>query len=216
MSDYYLEIQKLVNSALEEMTSQHKAGKLIDSPVSNNHFLVRWITKSLKQQTCSKLVTSDLIRWQKMGRSQGSGAALPLLFRKISGFYRDSFKQEQEITDKQIEDFLDTMEAADWEVSTSEPLVNEGKVQILTELNNSLALCSNQCESCFDGEVLIKPISWFVRGNHQEFIKKAWEAGFVVHKRTDYKSNVKYHGEYLIYPQNKGEFLAEIPLDYQP
>ncbi|QSA19892.1 DUF2913 family protein, partial [Vibrio furnissii] len=33
-------------------------------------------------------------------------------------------------------------------------------------------------------------------------------AGFMLHKRTDYKSNVKYHGEYLVYPGNMGLQVA--------
>lgn len=214
MSQYYLEIQKLVNSALEEMEQQHKSGKLVKSPVSDNHFLVRWITKALKQQTFLRVVGDDLTRWQKAGRSKGTDAALPMIFKRISAFYQASFAEESEITDKQIEAFLDQLESQGWEVSTSEPLVGQGKVQLFTEQSNSVALCAEQCESCFDGELLVKPMSWFVRGDHQKFISLAWKAGFVVHKRTDYKSNVKYHGEYLIFPQNKGEFLAEIPSDF--
>ncbi len=215
MSQYYLEIQKLVNSALDEMEQLHQTGKLINSPVSDNHHLVHWVTKALKQQTYPRIVGDDLTRWQKAGRSKGSAAALPVLFKRISAFYQVSFTQETDITDKQIEAFLDQLESIGWEVSTSEPLVGQGKVQIFTEQQNSVALCADQCESCFDGELLVKPMSWFVRGDHQKFISLAWKAGFVVHKRTDYKSNVKYHGEYLIYPQNKGEFLAEIPIDFE-
>jgi len=57
-------------------------------------------------------------------------------------------------------------------------------------------------------------MSWFIRGNHQEFVSRAWKAGFLVHKVSDYKSTVKYHGEYRIYPKNHGESLAEIPSDF--
>ncbi|KOO11963.1 alpha-acetolactate decarboxylase, partial [Vibrio xuii] len=48
-----------------------------------------------------------------------------------------------------------------------------------------------------------------------QFIEKAAAAGFMVHKVTDYKSNVKYHGEYLVFPGNRGQHLAEIPLSFQ-
>ncbi|MGC9460841.1 DUF2913 family protein, partial [Vibrio genomosp. F10] len=50
-------------------------------------------------------------------------------------------------------------------------------------------------------------------GNHAEFIEKSAAAGFMVHKVTDYKSVVKYHGEYVIFPRNQGNQLAEIPLN---
>ena len=58
-------------------------------------------------------------------------------------------------------------------------------------------------------------MSWFVRGNHADFVEKASQAGYMVHKVTDYKSMVKYHGEYLIFPANEGNQLAEIPLSFQ-
>ncbi|MCE0492620.1 DUF2913 family protein [Vibrio salinus] len=214
MTQYYCEIQTLVNQALNDMAQQHRMGKLVNSPVSNNHYLVRWITKSLKQHTFSRVVNDDLIRWQKAGRSKGTAAALPILFQRISSLYQSHFVCEKEITDKQIEAFLDQLESLDWEVSTSEPITGQGKVQLFTERPDSVALCATQCESCFDGEVLVEPMSWFVRGNHRQFISLAWKAGLLVHKKTDYKSSVKYHGEYWIFPQNKGEFLAEIPDDF--
>jgi hypothetical protein len=217
---YSSEIQGLVDTALAELSQAHQSGKLVDAPVANNHFLVRWVTNALKQQRFHRCVGDDLIRWQKAGRSQGNRAELTQVFRCISAFYHGFFDQEkhacQKITDQQIEHFLDEMTAQGWDVSTAEPLVGCGKVQLFTDSPNSLALCSEQCESCFDGSLLVKPMSLFVRGNHAQFVEKAWQAGLMVHKQTNYKSNVKYHGEYLIYPGNLGEQLAEIPLGFQP
>lgn len=217
MSLYSQEICALVQTALEELSQEHQRGKLADAPMPNQFYLVRWITKSLKQQRFPQSVSGDLIRWQKAGRSQGHQMMLEPLFRKILAYYNEFFKPERcnQITDKQIELFLDKMEAAGWEISTSEPLVGCGKVQLFTEQPDSLAICSGQCESCFDGERLVHPMSWFVRGNHAQFVEMAWQSGFMVHKRTDYKSNVKYHGEYLIYPENRGEQLAEIPSGFE-
>ncbi|CAH0540255.1 DUF2913 family protein [Vibrio marisflavi] len=217
MAEYIFEIKELVNTALSELSEQHKSGKLVDAPVANNHFLVRWITKSLKTQRFSRSVFDDLSRWQKMGRSKGNDAAINFTFRKISQLYGEFFPQNEvkDVLDSQVESFLDAMETLDWEVSTSEPLTLGGKVQLFTESQNSLALCSEQCDSCFDAETLVKPMSWFVRGNHQEFIEKAYQAGFLVHKVTDYKSAVKYHGEYLVFPANKGDRLAEIPFSIE-
>ncbi|WP_168797007.1 DUF2913 family protein [Vibrio sp. H11] len=220
MSDYYLEIQNVVNTALAELSAEHSAGKVADAPVANNHFLVHWVTKAIKSQRFHRCVSDDLLRWQKAGRSKGNQSELLFTFKRISAYYAQFFAGDAAaecnvITDKKIEQFLDTMEQADWEVSTSEPLVGCGKVQIFTDGQNSLALCAEQCESCFDGELLVKPMSWFVRGYHAGFIEKAAEAGFMLHKRTDYKSNVKYHGEYLIYPGNQGQQVAEIPLSFK-
>ncbi|MDN3609859.1 DUF2913 family protein [Vibrio ostreicida] len=217
MSQYTSEIQNVVNTALEELTAAHKLGKVTDAPVSNNHYLVRWVTRVLKSQQFSRIVVSDLTRWQKMGRSKGNESALMATFQRISQFYGAFFPHNQEevaLKDSDIEAFLDHMEQSGWEVSTSEPLTQCGKVQIFTEGPNSFALCSNQCDDCFDGEALVKPMSWFVRGNHAQFVEQACLAGFVLYKVTDYKSNVKYHGEYLVYPANQGTHLAEIPKNY--
>ncbi|MGV2989411.1 DUF2913 family protein [Vibrio sp. E150_011] len=215
MSEYYSEIQNVVNSALEELEQGHESGKVINSPTSNNLFLLRWVTKSIKSQRFHKVIAGDIIRWQKMGRSKGNDAMLESTFRRISGYYGEFFGNETKVvTDAMIETFLEDMEQADWGVTTSEVLTDGSKVQFFTDGQNSFALCANQCDDCFDGEKLVKPMSWFVRGNHAEFITKAYEAGFMLHKRTDYKSKVKYHGEYLVYPMNQGPQLVEIPLSY--
>lgn len=216
MSEYYLEIQRVVNTALQELTAEHQANKLVNAPLANNHFLVHWVSKALKAQRFHRCVVDDLNRWQKAGRSKGNQSELLFIFKRISAFYGQFFAQDADniITDKKIDTFLEFMEAAHWEVTTCDPLVNEGKLQLFTDGQNSLALCANQCESCFDGELLVKPMNWFVRGHHADFVEKASSAGFMVHKRTDYKSNVKYHGEYLIYPSNHGVQLAEIPLGF--
>ncbi|CAM3583970.1 hypothetical protein VA7868_04340 [Vibrio aerogenes CECT 7868] len=217
MSLYSQEICSSVQTALEELAQAHQQGKLADAPLPNQFYLVRWITKSLKQQRFPRCVSDDFVRWQKAGRSKGNQIMLEPLFRKILAYYDDFFQSERcnQITDKRIELFLDEMEAAGWEVSTSEALVGCGKVQLFTEQPDSLAICSGQCESCFDGELLVHPMSLFVRGNHARFVELAWRSGFMVHKRTDYKSNVKYHGEYLIYPGNRGEQLAELPSGFE-
>ncbi|WP_234493908.1 DUF2913 family protein [Vibrio maritimus] len=216
MSAYYSEIQMVVNSALEELAAEHASGKLINSPVTNNHFLVRWVTRAIKTQRFGKATSANLVQWQKTGRSKGNDSMLEPTFKRISAYYAGFFGGDiVPITDKMIEQFIDDMEAAGWGVCTSEVLTDGSKVQFFTDGANSFAVCANQCDDCFEGENLIKPMSWFIRGNHAEFITKAYEAGFMLHKVTDYKSKVKYHGEYLVYPLNQGTQLAEIPLSFK-
>ncbi|BBM64469.1 hypothetical protein ACOMICROBIO_GDFFDHBD_01642 [Vibrio sp. B1REV9] len=218
MSNYTTEIQNLVNAALSELEQEHRSGKLANAPIANNLYLVRWVTKALKAQRFDRCVLGDLTRWQKAGRSKGNDAGLLFIFKRISAYYAHCFPEGQEsrvIKDSEIDAFLDKIEQEGWEVSTSEPLIGFGKVQIFTEGQNSLALCADQCDNCFDGERMVKPMSWFVRGNHADFVEKASQAGFMVHKVTDYKSMVKYHGEYLIFPENQGNQLAEIPLSFK-
>lgn len=218
MSQYRIEIQRVADSALEELYAEHKAGKAVNAPIANNSFFIRWVTKAIKSQRFERCVTNDLVRWQKMGRSKGNDSGLELVFKRISTLYGQFFPQGQEeksIKDSEINTFIDAMEESGWEVSTSEPLVGCGKVQIFTDGPNSLALCTDQCDNCFDGEILVKPMNWFVRGNHAEFVERATDAGFLVHKVTDYKSNVKYHGEYIVFPNNSGNQLAELPRNLQ-
>ncbi|USD64167.1 DUF2913 family protein [Vibrio sp. SCSIO 43136] len=222
MAMYHQEIQKLANCALEEMRAEHATGKLVNAPVSNNHFLVRWVTKALKTQRFDRCVGDDLTRWQKQGRSKGNQAGIERVFSDISAMYGKLLPadtQHKEIWDKDINDFIDAMEAKGWGVCTEYDLSE--KIQLFTDGENSFALCNTQCDDCFETtegdelEPLVKPMSWFVRGHHAEFVRLATEAGFLLHKVTDYKSKVKYHGEYLIYPKNHGPSLAEIPIGYQ-
>ncbi|MCV5217279.1 DUF2913 family protein, partial [Escherichia coli] len=75
----------------------------------------------------------DLTRWQKAGRSKGNDAGLLFIFKRISAFYAQFFPEGEDskvFKDSDIESFLDLMEQAGWEVSTSEQLIGCGKVQI--------------------------------------------------------------------------------------
>ncbi len=218
ISRHYIDIQNVVNTALKELELEHNKGKLANTPVSNTHFLLRWMTRSLKTQRFPNTVSQDLVRWQKMGRSQGSQSDFMSIFKTISTFYRQFLPlndKPKAILDSDIETFLEVMEQHEWGVSTEFELTE--KIQVFTDGENSLLLCAKQCDDCFEGgSELVKPMSFFVRGNHSEFIKLATESGFLLHKQTDYKSVVKYHGEYLIYPNNQGPKLAEIPNGFIP
>ncbi|PMH46672.1 alpha-acetolactate decarboxylase [Vibrio sp. 10N.286.49.B3] len=215
MSDYYLEIQKLVNSALDELAAEHASGKVIDAPVPNNHFMVRWVTKTIKTQRFNRCISSDLQRWQKAGRSKGNQSDLLFTFKRISAFYGQHVPEGEpvrQLKDSDVEAFIDQMDEAGWCVTNTEVLTNGEKVQFFTDGADSFALCGDQCDNAFDGEIMARPMNWFVRGNHAQFIEMASKAGFMLHKHTDYKSLVKYHGEYVVYPANHGPELAEIPI----
>ncbi|OBT13497.1 alpha-acetolactate decarboxylase [Vibrio sp. UCD-FRSSP16_10] len=223
-ASYAEQMLELVDLALLDIEQQHKLGKLADTPVSNTNFLVRWITKSIKEKRFSTLMAKDLIAWQKLGRSKGSKTGLSLRFQTLSKFYSAFFAKGQPIKpvlDSQIEKLMDDMEALGWSVSNEFDLTGTGKSQVFTDGESSFVLCEKQCESCFDGdcdggagEALVRPMSFYVRGNHNQFIEQALQCGLMLHKQTDYKSKVKYHGEYIIYPKNQGPILAEIPVGF--
>ncbi|WP_105902727.1 DUF2913 family protein [Vibrio gangliei] len=215
MMQYSQEIQRVVNTALSELKQQHQNGKLANTPITNTHFIARWVTKSIKSQQFDRCVKDDLVRWQKASRSKGSASELLATFERIAKLYQTFLPVDGEpkpVKDADIEAFMDHMENKGWEVVNEFELTE--KTQIFADQANSFVLCAKQCDDCFDGEWLVKPMSFYVRGNHAEFITEATEHGFLLHKQTDYKSIVKYHGEYLIYPNNVGLKLAEIPFNY--
>ncbi|GLT15935.1 hypothetical protein GCM10007931_29100 [Vibrio algivorus] len=212
---YSQEIQRVVTSALLELKQQHQSGKLANTPITNTHFLARWVTKSIKSQEFDSCVKDDLIRWQKLSRSKGAGSELLATFERIERLYQHFLPADSEpkaIKDSDIEAFMDHMEAKGWEVVNEFELTE--KTQIFADQPNSFVLCAKQCDDCFEGELLTKPMSFYVRGNHAAFVTEATEQGFLLHKQTDYKSIVKYHGEYLVYPYNIGPKLAEISMNY--
>jgi len=212
---YSSEIQNVVNSALSELKQSHAKGRLANTPITNTHFLARWVTTALKSQRFHACVRADLVAWQKLCRSQGAGSVLLQKFEQISALYGKYLPLESEapaLLDSQIEAFMDHMEALGWEV-VNEFEVTE-KIQVFADQPNSFVLCAKQCAENFDGAELNKPMSFYVRGNHAEFIQQATAQGFLLHKQTDYKSLVKYHGEYVIHPRNQGKKLVEIPLNF--
>lgn len=218
--DYSEEIHDVVRCALDELLKQHQTNKLADTPITNTHFLARWITTSIKKQRFSTKVKADLLRWQKKSRSQGASANLLAEFKAIDRLYsaffgldsKNQIKGEGEVTDKQIEDFMDHIEKQGFEVVNEFEVLD--KIQVFSDGPNSFVLCALECEKCFEDVNLVRPMRFFVRGNHAQFIEQATSHGFLLHKQTDYKSKVKYHGEYTIFPKNKGNKLAEIPLSY--
>ena len=124
MSKYHIEIQNLVNTALDEMAEEHNKGRLADTPVSNTHFILRWITRAIKGQRFHRVVSGDLIRWQKSGRSKGTQLDLLLLFRQISQLYAKFTPADKDATpvlDSEIEGFIDFMEAKGWAVLNMMP-----------------------------------------------------------------------------------------------
>jgi hypothetical protein len=216
---YSQQLIEVIQSALEEVAAGHASGKLANTPVSNTNYLLRWVTKSIKEQRFSKTMVKDLTAWQKLGRSQGSKTALYDKFQTMAQFYGFFFPQPdqpQPVLDAQIEQLMDVMEGLGWSVSNEYDLTGKGVAQIYTEGDSSFALCSDQCDSCFEdgGAILTKPMSFYVRGHHAQFIQQATAIGLMLHKQTDYKSKVKYHGEYIIYPNNQGNQIGEIPLDF--
>lgn len=216
---YYQEVQHAINAALGDLQESKDSGRLPKNPVSANHFLIRWVTTAIKSQRFNRCIAKELMTWQKEGRTKGTGTELPIRFEHYSRLYGELAPVETvtPITKEAIlawSEFLE--EDKEWCVTTEYEVLE--KASLFSDGDHSLIICSTQLESCFDGEEgsaeLVKPLTCYVRGNHHEFIESAYEHGLIVHKRSDYKSKVKYHGEYLIFPNNHGLQLGEIPFSF--
>lgn len=218
MSVYVQQIRSVLDDALAELAVAHETKKVANTPVSNTNYLARWITNSIKKQRYDSCVAKDLIGWQKMARSSGNSSALYTEFLRLQSFYQQllpSMEELQPVTDLHINQLLDRLEEAGW--SWTNEFVISGKNQVFTEGKSSVVMCAKECEEWFEpvdgseAERLHKPIRVFVRGDHQQFIETAMEVGLLVHKQSDYKSVIKYHGLYWVFPENCGKTRPEIP-----
>ncbi|MBL4831312.1 MAG: DUF2913 family protein [Aliivibrio sp.] len=211
-SIYYQEIQHVVNQSLQEMREQQNRGRVPKNALSETHFLVHWVTKALKTHQFDRCVVADLVKWQKLGRTKGTLSDLLNTFIRISELYAQVTpidREREPLTEADFETLIHGLESQDWIVEIDEEL--SGKVRLESEGENSLVFCSKQLATVFENEQLVAPISCYVRGDHQRFLQMATKAGILMHKQSDYKSIVKYHGEYVIYPKNIASQLAEMP-----
>ena len=213
MASFYQEIYKLVTDGLNELAESQQAGKTPKNPVSETHFLNAWVTKMIKQQRYDHCVADTLVSWQKQARSMGKHAQMKQQFLDIQRVYADIPRDGEvanPVTQAQFVALYDVLEQADWVVAT-EYEVNR-KVTHHTDGQASLVVCAAKAKLAFseDGE-LVKPLSLFVRGDVKQILAEAYKQGMLLYKVTDYKSIVKYHGEYIVYPHNGGTHLPEIP-----
>jgi Protein of unknown function (DUF2913) len=91
-------------------------------------------------------------------------------------------------------------------------VVIERKLSLKTSGVSSAIVCARETEQVFDDDgQLTMPLSLYARGDSQTLINLFHRHGVLLHRVTKYKSKVKYHGEYIIYPENNGADLPCIP-----
>nr|WP_086937627.1 DUF2913 family protein [Thaumasiovibrio occultus] len=208
---FYQTVLDVVESGLDELAQSIASKKTSATPVSETYFLSRWVTKVIKEQRFNACVVPVLTEWQRNSRSMGKNAQLKTMFETIKKGYRRVLEGQDAfpaITAEHYNAFLDAMEAKEWELTLEYPVLR--KVSHFTDGQQSLVVCCEQAAKAFndDGE-LVKPLSLYVRGQVPELLHQARLQGILLHKVTDYKSKVKYHGEYVIYPANEGTFIPE-------
>ena len=211
MTSFSTSIHQVVTTALADLHEAQLKGKIPKNPLSETHFLAAWTTNAMKKKRFESDVLPTLKIWQRKARSLGKNAALVETFQAIKAHYEHVFDQDlkaKPVNKQQIINLCDKLTELQWMVNTD--------LEVGEKLNRhsagqaSMIICSQQFEQCFEDGLLVKPISLYIRGDLPEALQAAFEQSLLLYKVTDYKSKVKYHGEYIIYNNNEGEFLPEL------
>ena len=209
------EIYKLINTALTELNGREATGRIQHNALSEAHYLGAWVTTAIKQKRFDAILLPTLKIWQRQARSLGKNSGLKEQFTYLKTCYEKILSADGDIQPVNVEQFTklySSLNDVDWLVTTD--LAVGDKLNRLSGGKDSLIVCAQQINDNFDEQgVLIEPISLYVRGNVQIITDLAFENNLLLHKITDYKSKVKYHGEYIIYPHNDGTALPEFPTE---
>ena len=211
MTSFSTSIHQVVTTALADLHEAQLKGKIPKNPLSETHFLAAWTTNAMKKKRFESDVLPTLKIWQRKARSLGKNAALVETFQAIKAHYEHVFDQDlkaKPVNKQQIVNLCDKLTELQWMVNTD--------LEVGEKLNRhsagqaSMIICSQQFEQNFEDGLLVKPISLYIRGDLPEALQAAFDQSLLLYKVTDYKSKVKYHGEYIIYNNNEGEFLPEL------
>ena len=215
MAFFAAEIFRVVGTAIDELSQSQLAGKTPNNPLSETHFFSAWVTKSIKQHRFDRCVLAPLKNWQRQARTLGVNAQLKQQFIDIARTYAAIFDENadntsQPLTREHIDSIVQQLATEDWLVTLD--VVIARKFSLKSSGVSSLVICPNQMAQVFDQNgQLTKPLSLYARGDGQALIDLCHRQHVLLYKVTDYKSKVKYHGEYIIYPANNGVDLPCIP-----
>lgn len=208
------QIYTLISAALTELEASQASGRTPKNPLNEAHYLGAWVTTAMKQKRFDTIALPTLKAWQSKARSLGKNAQIKEQFTYLQQCYNQILtddKQVQAVNLTQLHALIKQLENVQWMVNTD--LVVGNRLNRHSGGASSLIICETQMQNCFDEQgTLIKPISLYLRGDLSELVNSAFEQNLLLHKMTDYKSKVKYHGEFIIYPNNDGDKLPEFPI----
>ncbi len=209
---FNIEIWRLAKTALAELAIAKQQGKVPNNPASEAHFFSAWVTRAIKQQRFPHCLAKLLLSWQKSARTQGIHAGLAANFTAIIETYEPLVVEDEcmaPVTQLQLLGLCEALQQQQWLVERDYSI--QRKVRHHTDGQHSLVINAEQWQNSFapDG-TLMHPLSLYVRGDVRQLTDVAMQHQLLLHKVTDYKSLVKYHGEYLIYPANAGNMLAQL------
>ncbi|PKF62169.1 hypothetical protein CW745_07165 [Psychromonas sp. psych-6C06] len=209
------EIYTLISTALSELEASQASGRTPKNPLNEAHYLGAWVTTAMKQKRFDGITVPTLKAWQSKARSLGKNAGLKDQFAYLQKCYDqvlDEDKKVKVVSRAQVDALVEALELQQWMVNTD--LIVGNKLNRHSGGAASLIICADELADCFDEQdILIKPLSIYLRGDLQILVGAAFTQNLLLHKITDYKSKVKYHGEFIVYPNNDGEKLPEFPID---
>lgn len=202
------QVYTLATQALESLAQSQANGKVPNNPLSESHFFSVWVSKSLKEKSFDVCMAPLLKHWQQCARTQGAGANLKSEFQSIKNTYQTLDSIGHVVTKQKIENLIACLSTNDWQVNI-EPSIGK-KHSIKKEKASSLVIDNSKFSCVFnESNELKSALSVFVRGDQQSFIDVAHQQGLLVFKVTDYKSMVKFHGEFIIAPNNNFNAVAQ-------
>ena len=208
------EIYKLVNCALTELNTSQASGRTQSNQLSESHYIGAWITTAIKKKRFDTIVLETLKGWQKQARSLNKNAGLKEKFVALEKCYKqvlDTDNQVQPVSIDQLNTLYTQLTEQQWMVTTD--LVIGDRLNRLSGGLSSLIVCAEKMNSCFEQGILIKPLTLYIRGDLQELVELAFKQDLLLYKKTTNKSKVKYHGEFIVYPNNDGTALPMLPTE---
>ncbi|OOF04778.1 hypothetical protein BZG80_07285 [Salinivibrio sp. MA440] len=210
---YVITIQTVMAAAFDELAAAIDAKKVADAPAAREVFLGRWVAQAVKKQRFHHSVKADLQRWTQRARSAGTQAGLEAEFRHIQQLYTQWFPVDEPaspVQHTQLQQMIDSAREAGWMLHTQTPI--DRKVKIVSEGQHSLVVCPEATQAAFNAEGhLAHPLSIYVRGPEIDVMNWAHQAKLAPTKVTAYKSIVKYHAEYRLWPDNHADCLMVMP-----
>ena len=206
------EIYKLINCALTELSTSQASGRTQSNQLSEAHYIGAWITMAIKKKRFDSIVLETLKGWQKQARSLNKNAGLKEKFIALKKCYQQILDKDNQVQPVSVDKFTTLyaqLTEQQWMVTTD--LVIGDRLNRPSDGLSSLIVCAEQMQSCFAQGILIKPLTLYIRGDFQELVELAFQQGLLLYKKTANKSKVKYHGEFIVYPNNDGATLPMLP-----
>lgn len=200
----------VVSEGLADLTQAQALGKVPKNGPSESHFFSVWVGQAIKNKRFDIAVIDILKTWQQQARTLGAGADLKNTFIRLQQTYQGlSDNGEGELSRTDLDALLALLETSQWQVTSDTVIIK--KMSIKSHGVSSFVVAPSVLANGFD---LKSRVVCYVRGEQQQFIDLCYQLGILTFKVTDYKSPVKFHGEFMLEKQNNCRVLPEIPSQY--